>query len=154
MVVWPLSHLQIIVKLCHFKGSCKSMLIKVWLTSIPNVLLLAWAIVRVIPLTLLMQFFISTAFRMAKFSSQLAQQRDYWRMMRDPLYQVQLLRNNDSFKLFTHSLKTITLWIYIQFKTCWTHLGWSVGIDLVPGSVLLLEVSGSILSGVNLGGLI
>jgi hypothetical protein len=36
----------------------------------------------------------------------------------------------------------------------WTHLGWSSGIALGPESVLLLEVSSSILSGANLGGLI
>jgi len=35
-----------------------------------------------------------------------------------------------------------------------THLGWPDGIDLGFVSVLLLEVSGSIPSGVNLGGLI
>jgi hypothetical protein len=35
-----------------------------------------------------------------------------------------------------------------------THLGWSGGIGLGPGSVLLLKVSSSILSGANLGGLI
>jgi len=35
-----------------------------------------------------------------------------------------------------------------------THLCWSGGIDLGPGSVLLLEESGSILSDVNLGELI
>jgi hypothetical protein len=33
-------------------------------------------------------------------------------------------------------------------------LGWPSGIDLRSGSVLLLEVSGSILSSVNLSGLI
>jgi len=35
-----------------------------------------------------------------------------------------------------------------------THLSWPGGIDLAPGSVLLLEVSGSIFSGANLSGLI
>jgi len=35
-----------------------------------------------------------------------------------------------------------------------THLGWPSGIDLEPGSVLLLKVSGSILSGANLRGLV
>jgi len=35
-----------------------------------------------------------------------------------------------------------------------THLGWSSSIDLRLGSVLLLEVSGSIFTDVNLGGLI
>jgi len=34
------------------------------------------------------------------------------------------------------------------------HLGWLGGIDLRPESVLLLEISGSILSDTNLGGLI
>ena len=33
-----------------------------------------------------------------------------------------------------------------------THLGWPSGIDLEPGSVLLLKVSCSILSGANLKG--
>ena len=33
-----------------------------------------------------------------------------------------------------------------------THLGWPSGIGLGPGSVLLLEVSGSIPSDANLGG--
>ena len=35
-----------------------------------------------------------------------------------------------------------------------THLGWPSGIDFGPGSVLLLKVLGSILSGANLDGLI
>jgi len=35
-----------------------------------------------------------------------------------------------------------------------THLGWFGGIDLGPGSMLLLKVSGSIPSGANLGGLV
>jgi hypothetical protein len=35
-----------------------------------------------------------------------------------------------------------------------THLGWSDGIGLGLGSVLLVKVSGSILTGANLGGLI
>jgi len=35
-----------------------------------------------------------------------------------------------------------------------THLGWPSGIGLRLGSVHLLKVSGSILSGVNLGELI
>ncbi|PNX62219.1 hypothetical protein L195_g061046, partial [Trifolium pratense] len=35
-----------------------------------------------------------------------------------------------------------------------THLGWSGGIGLRPGSLLLLKVSGSILSGAKLGRLI
>ena len=35
-----------------------------------------------------------------------------------------------------------------------TWVGWSSGIGLRSGSVLLLEFSGSILSGVNLGGLV
>jgi hypothetical protein len=35
-----------------------------------------------------------------------------------------------------------------------TYLGWSDGIGLGPGSVLLFKVSGSIISGANLGGLI
>jgi len=35
-----------------------------------------------------------------------------------------------------------------------THLGWPSGISLGSGSVLLLEVSGSIPSGANLGGLV
>jgi len=35
-----------------------------------------------------------------------------------------------------------------------THLGWPGGIGLGPGSVLLLKVSGSILPGANLNGLI
>jgi len=35
-----------------------------------------------------------------------------------------------------------------------THLGWPDGIDVGFRSVLLLEVSDSILSGTNLGGLI
>jgi len=35
-----------------------------------------------------------------------------------------------------------------------THLGWPSGIGLGPGSVLLFMVSGSILFGANLGGLI
>jgi len=35
-----------------------------------------------------------------------------------------------------------------------THLGWPGGIDLGLGSVLLLKVSGSILFGTNLSGLI
>jgi len=34
------------------------------------------------------------------------------------------------------------------------HLGWPEGIGLGPGSVLHLEVSGLILSSVNLSGLI
>jgi len=34
------------------------------------------------------------------------------------------------------------------------HLGWPSGIGLKPGSVLLLKVSGLILSGVNLRGLV
>jgi hypothetical protein len=37
---------------------------------------------------------------------------------------------------------------------CKTHLDWPGGIDLWSGSVLLLEVSGSILSSANLGGLV
>jgi len=39
-------------------------------------------------------------------------------------------------------------------RTGGTHLGWSSGIGLRPGSVLLLKVSGSILSGANLRGLV
>jgi len=35
-----------------------------------------------------------------------------------------------------------------------THLGWPSCIDLGPGSLLLLKVSGSILSGANLRGLV
>ena len=35
-----------------------------------------------------------------------------------------------------------------------THLGWPSRIDLEPGSVLLLKVSRSILSGANLRGLV
>jgi len=35
-----------------------------------------------------------------------------------------------------------------------THLGWPSGIGLGLGSVLLLEVSGLILSSANLGGLV
>lgn len=35
-----------------------------------------------------------------------------------------------------------------------THFGWLGGIGLRSGSVLLLKVSGSILSDVNLGGLL
>jgi len=35
-----------------------------------------------------------------------------------------------------------------------THLGWPSGIGLEPGSVLLLKVLGSILSGANLRGLV
>jgi len=35
-----------------------------------------------------------------------------------------------------------------------THLGWPIDIDLGLRSVLLLKVSGSIISGANLGGLI
>jgi len=39
----------------------------------------------------------------------------------------------------------------MRFKT---HLGWPGDIDLGSGSMLLLEISCSILSGANLGGLI
>jgi len=35
-----------------------------------------------------------------------------------------------------------------------THLGWSGGIDLGSGNVLILEVSGSTLLSINLGVLI
>jgi hypothetical protein len=52
--------------------------------------------------------------------------------------------------LFTHFLISMTLSL-IKYLT---HLGWSGGIGLGPGSVLLLKVSSSILSGANLGGLI
>jgi len=42
----------------------------------------------------------------------------------------------------------------VNFRVVLIHLGWPGGIDLGSGSVLLLEVSSSILSSVNLGGLI
>jgi len=41
-----------------------------------------------------------------------------------------------------------------QFNPSKTHLGWPSGIGLGPRSVLLLKVSGSILSGANLRGLV
>jgi len=41
-----------------------------------------------------------------------------------------------------------------QLNVHLTHLGWPGGIDLRSGSVLLLKVSGSILLGVNFGGLL
>jgi hypothetical protein len=55
--------------------------------------------------------------------------------------------------------KTIgCFWLFCLFQNnilvAQTHLGCYGGIDLGYGSVLLLKVSGSILSGVNLGGLI
>jgi hypothetical protein len=40
----------------------------------------------------------------------------------------------------------------MQDLTELTHLGWSGGIGLGPGSVRLLKVSGSILFGANLDG--
>jgi hypothetical protein len=49
-------------------------------------------------------------------------------------------------KLIKHGVATSLHWA--------THLGWSGGIELALGSVLLLKVSGLILSGANLGGLI
>ena len=52
------------------------------------------------------------------------------------------------FKMDKCFLICITLFVII------THLGWSGGIDLGPGSVLLLEVSSSIPSSANLDGLI
>jgi hypothetical protein len=66
------------------------------------------------------------------------------------------LEESDSF----HDIMLISthlLWLYFLcnlLSALATHLGWPSGIGLGPGSVLLLEVSGSILSGVNLGGLI
>jgi len=39
-------------------------------------------------------------------------------------------------------------------KAAETHLGWPSGIGLGPESVLLFKVSGSIISGVNLRGLV
>jgi hypothetical protein len=53
-------------------------------------------------------------------------------------------------------LGNIIVFCYILLQSCISLLCvvWFGGIDLGPGSVLLPKVSGSILSGANLGGLI
>jgi len=48
----------------------------------------------------------------------------------------------------------LLLIVIFKYDSKTTHLGWPSGIGLGLGSVPLLKVSGSILSGVNLGGLI
>ena len=51
------------------------------------------------------------------------------------------------------TLKILVLTFQFNFFF-WTHLGWPSGIDLGSGNVLLLKVSGSILSGANFRGLV
>lgn len=54
-----------------------------------------------------------------------------------------------------HAMPVVPGWVScIYLNGNWTHLDWLGGIDLWPDSVLLLEISGSILHNINLGGLI
>jgi hypothetical protein len=50
--------------------------------------------------------------------------------------------------------KKYKLRTFIKITTYKTHLGWPSGIGLEPRSVLLQKVSGSILSGADLRGLV